>query len=121
MKPCIKPRGSRTLPALPALLPAMPPVLLPALLAALLSGCAAGRAPQSAAAAPPPFGSVTRAALAQQIAHPDAARQAQARGQGEAAGMDGRAAGQAQGRYQKSFGEAAPQQSSFTIGVSGAK
>lgn len=90
--------------------------LLAAALAALLAGCAA-RAPQPAAAAPAPFGSITRAALAQQIANPDAARQ----GQDGAAGMDGRAAAQAQGRYQKSFGEAAPQQGTFTIGVSGAK
>ena len=94
--------------------------LLAAALAALLAGCAV-RALQPAAAAPAPFGSTTRAALAQQIANPEAARQAQARGQGGAAGMDGRAAAQAQGRYQKSFGEAAPQQGTFTIGVSGAK
>ena len=94
------------------------PILL---LAVLLSGCAAGRAQQPGAGiAPLPFGEATRATLALQIANPDAARQAHARGQA-AAGMDGAAANQAQGRYQKSFTEAAPQQGSFTIGVSGAK
>lgn len=103
-------------PRLLRLTPRLLPVLLPALLSLLQSGCAAPPAP-----AAPPFGSATRAALALQIANPDAARQAQAQGHGQAAGMDGRAASQAQGRYQKSFGEAAPQQGSFTIGVSGAK
>jgi len=95
-------------------------VLLPVLFPMLLSGCAAGRATPSAPAVPP-FGSATRAALALQIANPDVARQAQAKGHGQAAGLDGRAAGQAQGRYQKSFGEAASQPGNFIIGVSGAK
>ena len=107
------------MPRLPlsALSPVLSPALLVALLPMLLSGCAAGRAAASA----PLFGSATRAALALQIANPDAARLAQAQGPGQAAGMDGRAASQAQGRYQKSFGEAAPQPGNFIIGVSGAK
>lgn len=79
----------------------------------LLSACAS-TAPAPAA----PFGAATRAALAQQIAYPDAAGQAR---DPAAAGMDGRAASQAQGRYQKSYAEPPAQQSSFTIGVSGAK
>lgn len=104
---------------LPGQRPALP--LLPLLLSVLLSGCAAGRTQQSGAgAAPLPFGEATRATLALQIANPEAGRQAHARGQA-AAGMDGAAAAHAQGRYQKSFTEAAPQQGSFTIGVSGAK
>ncbi|KQV79010.1 hypothetical protein ASD15_20270 [Massilia sp. Root351] len=110
------PRPSRTWLPLPARLPA----LLPAALSVLLSACAGGGAAPPGLSVPP-FGSATRAALALQIANPDAARQAQARGDGQAAGVDGRAASQAQGRYQKGFAEAAPQQGSFTIGVSGAK
>lgn len=105
-------RTLRTMPLLP-----LRPLLL--LLPLALCACAAGRAPQAEPA--PPFGSVTRAALAQQIANPDAARQAQEQGHGAAAGMDGRAAANAQGRFQKSYSEAAPQPGSFTIGVSGAK
>jgi hypothetical protein len=103
-------------------LKAMPlrPLLLLLPLPLALCACAAGRAPQ-AEPAPPTFGSVTRAALEQQIANPDAAHQAQEQGHGAAAGMDGRAAANAQGRYQKSYSEAAPQPGSFTIGVSGAK
>jgi hypothetical protein len=105
-------------------MPLQPPSLLPVVpvivLSVLLSACASGGAAQAGPSAPP-FGSATRAALALQIANPDAARQAQARGDGQAAGVDGRAASQAQGRYQKSYTEAAPQQSSFTIGVSGSK
>ncbi|WP_377702837.1 hypothetical protein [Pseudoduganella sp. UC29_71] len=108
-------RTLRTMPLLPlrALL-----LLLPLPLA--LCACAAGSAPQ-AEPAPPPFGSVTRAALAQQIANPDAARRAQEQDHGAAAGVDGRAAANAQGRYQKSYSEAGPQPGSFAIGVSGAK
>lgn len=96
------------------------PLLSPLSFCLLLAGCAGGPGALPAPAAPA-FGSITRAALALQIANPDAARQAQAQGNGQAAGMDGRAASQAQGRYQKSFSEAAPQPSSFTIGVSGSK
>lgn len=111
-------QGVATAPASsPATLPA---TLLASLSAALLCGCAAGPGPEAEPGAQP-FGSATRAALALQIANPDAARQAQAQGHGAAAGIDGRAASQAHGRYQKSFSEAAPQPGSFTIGVSGSK
>lgn len=62
------------------------------------------------------FGLATRATLAQQVLHPEAARNAD-----PVAGMDGRAADAAQARYQKSFAEPKPQPASFTIGVSGAR
>ncbi|CAN7664353.1 hypothetical protein LJR289_005144 [Pseudoduganella sp. LjRoot289] len=86
----------------------------------LLPACASqAPAPAVPPAAPvPAFGAATRAVLAQQIADPDAASRTR---NPAAAGMDGRAAGQAQGRYQKSFTEPPAQQSSFTIGVSGGK
>lgn len=86
----------------------------------LLSACASR---EPAPAAPPlapdaPFGAATRAVLAQQIANPDAASQTR---NPAATGMDGRAASQAQGRYQKSYAEPPAQQSSFTIGVGSGK
>jgi hypothetical protein len=62
------------------------------------------------------FSQATRATLAQQVLHPEAGRNAD-----PVAGMDGRAAGAAQARYQKSFAEPKPQPASFTIGVSGAR
>lgn len=77
-----------------------------------LSACAAGGTPQLDRR----FGDAVRVAFAQQIAVPAAARHA-----GPAAGLDGRAARGAQERYQKSYGEAAPQQSPFVIGISGAR
>jgi hypothetical protein len=86
------------------------------LLAGGLCACAATPAALPAPAAGPGFGVTTRTALAQQIAHPDAA--GLARG---AAGVDGAAARNAQERYQKSYLEAPPPQGVFTIGVSGAK
>ncbi|WP_229217816.1 hypothetical protein [Rugamonas apoptosis] len=60
------------------------------------------------------FGQAARATLAQQVLHPEAARNAD-----PVAGMDGRAANAAHARYQKSFAEPKPQPASFTIGVSG--
>ena len=81
----------------------------------LLSACASMPAVTPVAV---PFGAATRTVLAQQVANPGASGHAQ---NPAAAGMDGRAASQAQGRYQKSFTEPPAQQSSFTIGVSGAK
>jgi hypothetical protein len=77
----------------------------------LLAGCAPAR-PAAA------FGAATRAVLALQVADPGAAAAAR---NPAVAGVDGRAAGQAQGRYQKSFAEPQPQPSGFTIGVSGGK
>lgn len=62
------------------------------------------------------FGQATRATLARQVLHPEAARNAD-----PVAGMDGRAAGAVQARYQKSYTEPKPQPASFTIGVSGAR
>lgn len=62
------------------------------------------------------FGDATRAAFAQQILHPEAARAAR-----PVTGADGQTAAAAQDRYVKSFTEAPPAQSPFTIGVSGAK
>lgn len=62
------------------------------------------------------FGDATRAAFAQQILHPERARDTRA-----VTGADGQAALAAQQRYQKSFAEAPPAQSVFTIGVSGSK
>ena len=62
------------------------------------------------------FGADVRTALAQQVIHPDAVRN-----RDPVAGMDGRAARSAYERYQKASIETAPQPSSFTIGVSGAK
>jgi hypothetical protein len=62
------------------------------------------------------FGTDVRIALAQQVARPDAGRNPD-----PVAGMDGRAARSAYERYQKVSSDPAPQPSSFTIGVSGAK
>lgn len=62
------------------------------------------------------FGQAARVTLAQQVLHPEAARNAD-----PVAGIDGRAANAAFGRYEKSFSEPKPQPASFTIGVSGAK
>lgn len=58
------------------------------------------------------FGNSVRAAIAQQTLNPDASRN-----QDPVSGMDGRAAREAIGRYQKSFKEPPPQPSVFTIGV----
>jgi len=66
--------------------------------AALLTACAA-TTPQWDAH----FGDATRIAMGRQIIAPEAARNAD-----PVAGMDGRAAAQAQQRYQKSFAEPAP-------------
>jgi hypothetical protein len=82
------------------------------LLAVALSGCAIQTTPQW----DNHFGTDVRAALAQQTIHPHAGRNAD-----PVAGMDGRAAHSAYERYQKASSEPAPQPSSFTIGVSGAK
>lgn len=62
------------------------------------------------------FGADVRNALARQVIHPDAGRNAD-----PVAGMDGRSARSAYERYQKASSEPAPQPSSFTIGVSGGK
>ena len=62
------------------------------------------------------FGDAARIALAQQIRHPDAARNAD-----PVNGMDGRAGRAAFDQYVKTFSEPAPQPASFTIGVSGTK
>jgi hypothetical protein len=78
-------------------------------IAALLAACAA-TTPQWDAH----FGDATRIALAQQVIAPAAVRNAD-----PVAGMDGRAAAQAQQRYQKSFAE--PAQSSYTVGASETK
>ena len=60
------------------------------------------------------FGNSVRAAFAQQIINPDASQNPD-----PVSGMDGRAAHDAMGRYQKSFKEPAPQPNVFTIGVGG--
>jgi len=62
------------------------------------------------------FGDATRAAFAQQVIHPGAGRDSR-----PANGLDGHSAAAAQLRYQKSFAEKPPAQSTFTIGVSGAQ
>ena len=62
------------------------------------------------------FGADVRIALARQVVNPEAGRNPD-----PVAGMDGRAARSAYERYQKASIETAPQPSSFTIGVSGAK
>lgn len=77
---------------------------------ALLAACAATTPRWDAH-----FGDATRIALAQQIIAPAAARNAD-----PVAGIDGRAAAQAQLRYQKSFAEPA-QSSGDTIGAGDAK
>jgi len=69
-----------------------------AIAATLLAACSA-TTPQWDAH----FGDATRIAMARQIIAPAAARNAD-----PVAGMDGRAAAQAQQRYQKSFAEPAP-------------
>jgi hypothetical protein len=61
------------------------------------------------------FGSATRAAFAQQIIDPDAAR-----AHTSVNGIDGASAALAQQRYRKSFAEP-PAPAVFTIGVSGSK
>lgn len=85
------------------------------LAAGALSGCAAvgfSTTPQWDGR----FGADVRTALAQQVIHPDAGRDA-----GPVTGMDGRAARSAYERYQKASSEPVPQSASFTIGVSAAK
>ncbi|MES2264794.1 MAG: hypothetical protein V4724_40375 [Pseudomonadota bacterium] len=62
------------------------------------------------------FGDAARSAFAQQVIDPQAVRNAD-----PVAGIDGRAARNAQERYQKSYSEPAQQPSSFVIGVSGGK
>ncbi|AVR98957.1 hypothetical protein [Pseudoduganella armeniaca] len=61
------------------------------------------------------FGAATRAAFAQQVLNPDAAR-----AHVTVDGIDGASAAQAQQRYRKSFAEP-PAPATFTIGVSGTK
>lgn len=61
------------------------------------------------------FGATTRAAFAQQVLNPDAAR-----AHATVDGIDGTSAALAQQRYRKSFAEP-PAPAAFTIGVSGAK
>lgn len=61
------------------------------------------------------FGAATRAAFAQQVLDPDAAR-----AHTTVDGIDGASAAMAQQRYRKSFAEP-PAPAVFTIGVSGAK
>jgi hypothetical protein len=78
-----------------------------------VAGCAgAGTTPRWDAR----FGDATRAAFAQQILHPEAARDTR-----PVTGADGQSAAAVQDRYLKSFSEAPPAQSPFTIGVSGGK
>jgi hypothetical protein len=89
--------------------------LLSLLAAGALSACAGpvvDTTPQWDAS----FGVNTRIALAQQVIHPEAGRN-----RDPVSGMDGRAARSVYERYQKSYTEPAPQPSTFTIGVSGAK
>jgi hypothetical protein len=62
------------------------------------------------------FGDDARITLARQVIDPAAGGN-----NNPAAGMDGRAARSTYERYQKASSEPAPQPSSFTIGVSGAK
>lgn len=62
------------------------------------------------------FGQATRAAFAQQILNPQAARDKR-----PVAGMDGQSAVAAQQRYQSSFTEPPAPASAFTIGISGNK
>jgi hypothetical protein len=82
------------------------------LLALALGGCAGSRTAQWDSR----FGDATRAAFAQQVLDPDAARHAPPEGN-----TDGQIAAAAQQRYQKSYTEPPPPGSVFTIGVSGAK
>ena len=89
----------------------MKPVFIVVLLACLNAGCVS-RTPRWDAR----FGDATRAAFAQQILHPEAARDGR-----PVSGIDGQAAVTAQQRYQKSFSEPPPPASVFTSGVSGAK
>lgn len=81
-----------------------------ALAGAALAGCAA-TTPQW----DQHFGDATRIALARQIVAPAAARNAD-----PVAGLDGRAAAQAQQQYQKSFSAAAPA-NNFVIGDGAAR
>lgn len=62
------------------------------------------------------FGDAARMTLAQQVAHPEAARNAD-----PVAGIDGAAAAAAYARYLKQFDTPQAQPATFTIGVSGAK
>ena len=82
----------------------------------ILAACAAAGCAGSTPRWDARFGDATRAAFAQQILHPDGARD-----QRPVTGTDGQSAAAAHGRYQKSFTEAPPAQSPFTIGVSGGK
>lgn len=84
-------------------------------LASLVAGCGATAShttPQYDAR----FGVAVRAAFAQQVMHPEAARDTR-----PVMGADGQSAAAAQQRYQKSFTEPPPAASVFTIGVSGGK
>lgn len=85
------------------------PALLAGIAAGLLSACAP-TTPQWDAT----FGNSVRAAVAQQILNPEASQN-----QDPVSGMDGRAAHEAVGRYQKSFKQPEPQPNVFTIGVGG--
>ncbi len=85
------------------------PQLLAGAVVFLLSACAP-TTPQWDAS----FGNSVRAAVAAQTLNPEASKNPD-----PVSGMDGRAARDAIGRYQKSFKEPPPQPSVFTIGVSG--
>jgi hypothetical protein len=89
--------------------------LLSLLAAGTLSACA-GTTVQTTPRWDAKFGANARIALARQVIHPEAGRN-----RDPVAGMDGRAARSVFERYQKSYTEPAPQPSTFTIGVSGAK
>lgn len=78
--------------------------------AALLAGCAGAPLADSG------FGDAVRIAIARQVAYPAATGNAN-----PVAGMDGRAAQHAQERYQKSFAQPAPAQTSLVINTGGAK
>lgn len=62
------------------------------------------------------FGQAARAAFAQQILNPEAARDTR-----PVTGADGQSAATAQARYQRSFAEPPAPASAFTIGISGSK
>lgn len=89
------------------------PTTVPAIL--VLLACAGCQANPTTPQWDARFGSATRAAFAQQVLNPDAARV-----HTTVDGIDGASAALAQQRYRKSFAEP-PAPTAFTIGVSGAK
>ncbi|WUR12966.1 hypothetical protein E7V67_025295 [[Empedobacter] haloabium] len=86
-----------------------------ALLTVILLACAGCQAIPTTPQWDARFGAATRAAFAQQVLNPDAAR-----ARTTVDGIDGASAALAQQRYRKSFAEP-PAPAVFTIGVSGTK